>query len=221
MSPEACLLLATQLAPELAGKLEVIRHTKALGPTPEGRLAWCCAGRHLGIRDELRKLGRWQGHWPSTVIFVAEPTLPVLLHELSHLTPARPVIADDGDEPTADQRQFQEMQLQRFASMADTVRQVPWAGHDVRYTRRAIHLLYRAERLGYVVGLNDLNVAGDRYRLSHVSVYADRFASEPRMNVHRSFGEIDGIAFPDPVLRLFADDVRLWAIDSLIGETNG
>jgi len=218
MTPSEAHDLAIALAPELSGKLAVIRHTDDLGPSPDSRLAWCCAGRHLGIRDELRRLGLWRGFWPSTVIFVAEPSIEVLIHELGHVLPARSVIVDDGDEPTPEQRDYQTAQLTRWASRVDEAGRVPWHGHDVRFVRRVAHLLRRAEQLGHDVSYNALNVASDRYGLSHVHSYLERFAHEPAMSVHRTFDEIDQLPFPDPVLRLFADDVRIWAITELIGD---
>lgn len=218
MTPTDAYALAIALAPELAGRLDVIRHhPNTLGETPTGCLAWCCAGRHLGVRDELRRLGRWHGFWPSMIVFVGEPAIGPLVHELAHVLPARPVVSDDAGEPTEHDQAFQAAQLRQWVAPTDPQDRFPWAGHDVRFVRRAVHLAERARRLGIDVAPRDLNVAGDRYGLSHVTDYADRFASEPYMSTHRTFDEIDQLPFPDPVLRLFANDVRLWAVGSLIG----
>ncbi len=205
--------LAIRLDPELSGNLELLRHREEW-PLPAGALAYAIRGRHLGIRDELRRLGRWAGHWVAAIVFVVEPTIEMLLHELAHILPVKPPIVDDCDEPTAEQRGYQNGQLLAWAAHARQGE--PWAGHDLKFIRRALHLAHRAESLGLSIKRQKMLIAGEDYGLSNVSDYADALASEPQRMSNRTFTQIEDEPLLPPFVRLFVKDASRWHTKNLL-----
>ena len=77
--------LAIKLAPEMeTAALEVFDQPEGW-PVRESVEAYAVHGKHLPIRDEMRRLGRWDGRLGCYVIFVSNPNHAKLIHELGHL----------------------------------------------------------------------------------------------------------------------------------------
>jgi hypothetical protein len=214
-------MLAVKLAPELLGApLHLLNHVDGW-VKPDGALAYAFVGPPLGVRDELKRLGKWHGQWGAAIVFASEPEsreelLGLFLHELAHVLPARPAIIDDEVEPTVEQRQYQQVQLAAWAARSATAD--PWAGHGPDWIRRAIHLRYRAQLLGVDVPLKAMNVAGPAYALSMPSNYEIELNHEPAMSTRKTFAEIDAMLMPPRFAKRFADDVREFHLTNLLAE---
>jgi hypothetical protein len=202
--------LALKLAPELAGaELRLLRHQADWPAVPHAE-AYAIVGKTLHVRDHLQSAGDWNGRWGSTIVFVAEPSVPLLLHELSHILPARQAVDDDGVEATSGQRQSYEIHLRQMVQRSANREGEPWRGHDLHWIRRALHLIYRAERLGIEVSHQQVNVAGDAYALSNVWDYNFRLASEALRFSLKTFSEIEAEPLLPPFVRLFLNDATRW-----------
>lgn len=193
------------VAPE-AASVELLQHCPAW-PVPGDTLAYASLGRDLRIRDELIRLGRWHGEYRPTIVFVDKPTLPLLLHELAHCLPLREPLSDI--VPTDEQRAFQEADMHAWATRRQAPT-LPWAGHELPFIRRAIHLAYRASLAGIAAGLHQMQIAGYQYGLSHVSSYRDALGSEPAQCLSSSFAAIDARPMPPRFVQLFARDVATY-----------
>ena len=109
--------LAIRLAPELAGSLQLMRHQPSW-PEPYEAEAYAFRGRVIHVRDYLRSIGEWRGEWGNMIVFVTEPTIGNLLHELGHLLPAEPPILDDRPELPG------KSEVQRILHARPTVKQL-------------------------------------------------------------------------------------------------
>lgn len=214
MTPDACLALAHQLAPELRGKLHVLHDPT--WPSPPGCYAWTSLGRHLGIRDALLAAGQWTGEFLTAIVFIAEPTVEILLHELGHCLP---VLGPwSYIEPTDTEKAVQARQVSQWAAGAHYLdpSRPPWATHEARWIRRVLHLWHRAERLGVDVRPVALRCAGPDYGLLHdVCGYQAALNVEPYQLYGQPFDEIERTPLPELFVRTFADDVRAYTLDTL------
>ncbi len=217
MTPDECYQLAVALAPEVRDRLAIIHDPE--WPAPPGCSAWTSLGRNLAVRDALMADGRWPGHFPTTIIFIAEPTIELLAHELAHCLPICEPLADI--EPTPMDREVQAVQVRSWAAgnhYRDPDR-LPWTGHDARWIRRLIHLWHRLERLGMSVRPIGLQCAGYNYGLAR-DEHAYRFAlnAEPYGFYGATFKKIEAAPIPDLFARMFADDCRDYLLNTLIGD---
>ena len=200
-----CRNLAVKLAPELAGCIQFFEH-QPNWPRPDAADAYAVVGRFLPARELLESQGRWRGEWVPSIVFVAPPTVGVLLHELAHVLPARPAIVDRGEpEPSAEQRSQQEAVIAAVGTIDRSV--PPWLGHGPRFTLRALALHYRAERLGLDVPLESLRICGAEYGLSMPRCYRDAASAWPAVWSAASFAEIIAEPLPEYFARLWRADV--------------
>jgi len=203
--------IALQVAPDAAGALTLLEHQPDW-PRQQHATAYAVAGRPLYIRDYLQSVGRWAGVWGSYIVFVVSPTVPTLLHELSHLLPIRQPVPDEMGVATIEQRQKYAIHMQEIVQLRDSRRSEPWSGHDARWIRRCIHLAHRAG-----IPLEEMNVAGPSYGLSMPENYRVELGAEPSYLSHQTFAEIAATPMPPRFARLFANDVAEWHFQNLIG----
>lgn len=210
--------LAVRLAPELRDKLAILHEPD--WPAPPGCQAWTSLGRNLSIRDALVAAGQWTGEFLTTVVFVAAPTVEILLHELGHCVP---VLGPwSYIEPTETERAVQARQVSQWAAGTHYLDpdRLPWATHDARWIRRVLHLWHRAERLGVDVAPVGLRCAGPDYGLRHdVIGYRAALNAEPYQFYSAAFEDIERAPLPEMFVRTFAGDAQAYLIDSLLGET--
>ena len=205
--------LALAIAPELADSALTILEHQPGWDCPPGAVAYALRGPSLPIRDYLIASGQWRGEWGSFLIYVPplpsrEKALGTLLHELSHLLPPKPPIADTLGETDAEAAAFQSGLFAGMLALRDRPEEYqPWRGHDCRFIRRAIHLRHRAAALGVQVPLKALSIAGERYGLSDWGDYQLALNTEPLRLSGKSFAEIERTPPPPKFAELFAGDV--------------
>lgn len=199
--------LAFAVAPELeSAPFHILTHRPEWHDV-HGALAYVIRGRIQFVKDELIRLGEWEGQWGNTIVFTPglaeESILPILLHELAHLLPAKPAIVDT-IQPTQEQVAGQNLQIAAWAAGSREV--PPWAGHGPDFIRAAIHLSHRAEKLGWNIPLESMNVAGEPYGLSMPFNYKVELGTEPWEFERKTFAEIDAAPMPPRFLNLFVQD---------------
>jgi hypothetical protein len=197
--------IVASIAPEASG-VELLM-CPAAWRVPGTTAAYASQGRDLRVRDELVRLNRWHGEYRGAIVFIEEPTLPLLLHELAHVLPRREPLSDI--EPSAEQRAAQIVATLQWAH-GPRSESVPWEGHDARWIRRAIHLHYRAKEAGHDCNLHAMQVAGDHYGLSHVGEYASALSYEPMQLRFKTFAQIEQEPMPERFVKLFAYDVATY-----------
>lgn len=202
MNLESLRRLAHVVATELdQADLRVLRHRDGW-PEITDATAYCVQGHHLAIRDHLRSVGTWRGVWPACVVFIDEPTVGILLHEIAHLLPAVAAKPDTLGEATP---KLAALQAATVAAI-NSVGRVPWHGHGPDFIRRFLHLMYRARLAGAQVLLDDLHIGGWFYDLSPARSYRDALGDEPERLRGLSFAEIEAEPPPPEFLRLVEFD---------------
>lgn len=199
------------LAPELAtAGLQLLRHVEGW-ICPSDASAYAVRGPHIGIRDELRRRAEWPGSWGSYIVFREVPadrnTLRgVALHEAAHLLPAKVPVADDGEEPNAEQLAYHRKKLQTWAE--GELEPDPWTGHEADFIANCLHLHRRAQLAGGDIPFSDMNFAGRNYGLSMPAVYQFELGCLPEAYQQLTFHEIQSEPLPKRFVTLFENDKR-------------
>jgi hypothetical protein len=201
--------LALQIAPELAdAELRLVRHQSDWPILGDADAYALPPGRFYPLRAYLEGLHAWQGVWGSTVVFVAEPTVELLLHELAHLLPAEEPLIDERPAPP-DEYAASHTALRFTRTTFSESKRVskPWLGHGIDFIRTLVHLIYRAGELGHFIRL-PYTFHHELYGLSDIWQYQLQLGCEPLALSHRTFSEIENIDEPEPFMQLFRKDTH-------------
>lgn len=196
-----------------------------------GALALTSRYLDLMLRPTLERQRRWRGRGPAILLDAAEiaaysavrirsarrrafPVVAtgVVLHELAHIVNAGP---RDDAEPDAGLVQFGRLVLAAdLTGKIDATNGpnavVPWHGHEAPFIRIAMHLVYRADALGYdvtTVGVFD----AEMYGLSPTYHYVAALGDEPKRLAVRPITTIGRVPPPPAFTELWDADVRAWS----------
>ncbi|MBP7748492.1 MAG: hypothetical protein KA383_20445 [Phycisphaerae bacterium] len=212
-----CVVLRSDLPPEYQGG-------------DGGALALTSRHLDLMLRPTLERQRRWRGRGPAILLDPAEiaahsakrirvarrsafrvVTTGVALHELAHIVNAGP---RDDAEPDPDFVQFGRLLLaadltgrERPTNGPDAA--VPWLGHEWPFIRTALHLMHRADALGYAmtpVGVFDAAT----YGLSSSYRYLAALGDEPERLAGWPITKIGRVPPPFAFTRLWDADARAW-----------
>jgi hypothetical protein len=86
---------------------------------------------------------------------------------------------------------------------------VPYAGHEARFIRAAVHLQHRASIAGVTVAPSRL-CAGREYGLSSANQYRNALGDEPCRLAADSIRELLDRHPPEAFSRLWAEDAARW-----------
>lgn len=199
--------LAELIAPELKGRLAVVRHPEGWATGNAAAYASPVAGYRLAGEHGVDPT-------QPIITFVNEPTAGVLCHEVAHIVPvdgagatvaAAAFESGELDEPSAYQTTETDFLAAGWA-YEESLGLPPWVGHDYKFIRRALHLRHRAELAGVSIDLFDLNVAGGFYGLSPVQAFIQAIGSEPDDFANYTFTAIEALGPPGEFVRVFFDD---------------
>jgi len=168
------------------------------------------------LRQFLVDRGEWCGVYPAVIIDVANVrelaadttiTAAVLLlqtftHELTHALPFA-VLPDSRRVPSAETLEQARVDHEKWATAI--FNPVPWWQHGLEFTRRALHLHYRATVAGFDVPLDGL-CAGPKYALAPPESYRDALGDEPARMAGATFTEILRTPLPIEFRELFRRD---------------
>jgi hypothetical protein len=160
----------------------------------------------------------WRGRGPCMVIDdtdfagldavdIEQAVMATVLHELAHVLDRPPV---QGYGPPADPGRMKfEALCVGHAVAAEPAATVPYAGHEARFIRAALHLQYRASRAGVTVAPSRL-CAGREYGLSPANQYRNALGDEPCRLATDSIRQLLDRHPPEAFSRLWAEDVAHW-----------
>lgn len=204
--------LARRIAPEIP-RLYVLAANELDLPKRAGCLGWA-TNFCISIRESLVNAGKWQGQAPMIVLdveriddeaaefgFHRELYLAhTFVHELGHIVPYVEIPELTQEPSTAI------LDWQRAAYAASNVRRsLPWYGHDDKFTRRTLHLWWRAVQAGCNIPLGGL-CCGFSYRLSHPAIYLEALGNECEHMAAATFTEIESTAPPKAFAEIFQSD---------------
>lgn len=218
-----CLSVATDIAPEIDQPLYLV-DTADVADLPVAKLAvngCVVVERYFDVRLRERLGARYAG--PGPVIFInttniAKDIRPELfdcavrtffVHELTHYLPFRRVEEID-DTPRVRQLQAERMEMSCDPVLCSAVEVYPWSQHDADFTRFALHLFHRADRLGFDMSLKELCGGYLMYALSGPSVYQAELGDEPERMLGAKFDEIAAAEPPAGFTELFARDCEFY-----------
>jgi len=133
--------------------------------------------------------------------------LDVVVHELAHILERR-CLFYERFEP-AEEIAAEARQIQRAVSSEAFDADIAFWHHGFRFIRIALHLAYRASRLGVSIAPGSL-CAGRRYEQSHACQYAAALGREPRRFMRASFCTLERVPPPEAFRRLWTADTVAW-----------
>jgi hypothetical protein len=197
-----------------------------------------CTSRTLDVllKDWLEERGEWVGRRPAIYIADAtiaqiareqatEPTgvsqlhneilVAAVCHELAHVAESEP----DYCQPFAELQTFATKLAAYSLSIAEQSPYPPFFGHGPHFIRAAVHLAYRAEKLGWRF-CGDFLFDGNVYGLTDASRFAYALDREPACLAEVSIFEIRKFRAPMLFVRLWQECVNAW-IDQQPADTAG
>jgi hypothetical protein len=215
---DECRRLAACVAPELSAPARLYVLNAAATGRPEPASCRGTSTRHCdsGIRDTLIDNGAWRGPGPMIVLDLTRiladvgeddfrgDVLQIFLHELAHILPADPVVADS--EPSELTRRIDRELHAEFCEAACSVgANLVDKFHDGAFVRRCCHLWWRAITSDFAIPLPGL-CAGFPYQQHPTAACFAALAGECSALEFKTFAEIE--ATPPP--SLFAE---IWEFD--------
>ena len=213
--------LAIQVAPELIARPLYVCDARDFAglPTFCGCLGWAHDNpiTDWPLADALGD--RWQGLGPIIALDfpaieeAADPgafercCLSVLLHEVAHVLPPPPPMADLPKTP-----RLKKLQLEVMASTTKAHEVQPGStrdGHGPAFIRRALHLYVRAAALGYSIPLGGLLGSSNPYR-QREEFYLPWVLPEALRMMAANFATIEATPPPPALVELVQADVDFY-----------
>lgn len=184
-----------------------------------GGMSTCDGYTALSLDLHLREyIDDYRGRGPCLVVndmtlADTDPTdfehafLVVVVHELAHILERRFLFYERSEPP--DEIAEEAKQIQRAVSSEAFDADIAFWHHEFRFIRIALHLAYRASRLGVPIAPGSL-CAGRRYEQSHACQYAEAIGREPRRFMQASFRTLNRVPPPEAFRRLWTADTLAW-----------
>lgn len=203
------LLLAC--APELRKSPLYVLAPPPSYPNATGVEAYTFRSIDYAIRRSLMERAKWTG--PGNTIVVSrgdtdrETLFGLLLHEGAHCLPWSAPLADC--DPTEQQIVHQADLVSRWANEPNDLSSTapPWfPDHDWKFVRRVLHLVFRAEQIGFTIPLPALHCGGEQYGVSGLWKFKKALGDEPARMLAWNFTAIEEAKPPQEMIELWEAD---------------
>lgn len=211
---ERMTTLARKILPDLNGQpLYVITGDEVPDLLADRGISFYSPVGDLMFRPHLERTGRWQGRGPAILIDCPPETfVAVAIHELAHAAEA--ISTPNADPlPEVDDETSQRVERIFYLSPANPLTmpthtgKPKWFQHGAEFVRVALHLRYRAERLGVRFTTNAAAIAGPQYGLSCGRLFDHSLGPElTTFGVERPIGDLRDIEPPAEFTELFQKD---------------